>query len=618
MPRDSSLNRWTWAPCGATGPDAKRLCMYVSLLFWVALLLPGYAVARLIDEDDAECGLLGLIGLSYFWACALLAPVSILCYVLQLPVAVFSVACLVAIVGGIIVIHRRKWWKPIRMLLIAGVAFELAIVAVDVACSLRRGSFLSGDAEMHVGRIRFLLTHGFSNQGPYLNIPTFFRLYHTNLQHALYAACSQVTATDYLDVWYVSLAWAKLVVAGGVNYLAWRVLGSKQAAWLPTLFGLATNAPVPYITYPNQLAPLWLLPLGLGVAMEFLHGRVRPGVPWKLAAISFVIGQTHGLYAVFLGMVLAPIFAVVIIARMVRREATGWARWACLAALLAGAPFLLVTRYWGDVTPPDADARNQITRDVREQNESFHTLPHDRVVLKAEKLFADHPAIRLGFIVAGLVGLYALGRRREALALGGIVAVVLALLLVPILCTLLIKILGERWIALRLLTVLISVLAISAGGAIALAVERLKPRWWVRVPVACGVIALAIGPIWNRAEYSWREYVQDTLKPAEERHAWLRYLRRQRAFLVENVDPGSIVLAHPRDGRMVVMLCNCYVVLPDRAAGMSPSIPLRRADLMMMLDPNTPWPERRDMLRHYGVTRIYKSDLLKDYLGWTK
>ena len=107
--------------------------VYLTLLFWLALLPPGYVVVRAFCREDLESGPLGGAALSYAAVLALLSPVSILCYVLRLPVAVMSFACVAAFLAGIAIITRRRWWREIVKLLAAGICVELAIVAADLA-----------------------------------------------------------------------------------------------------------------------------------------------------------------------------------------------------------------------------------------------------------------------------------------------------------------------------------------------------------------------------------------------------------------------------------------------------------------------------------------------------
>jgi len=605
--------------------------MFVSLLFWLALLLPGYALARCVcpgdftDSGDVPgerpaCGMLGVVALSFFWAFALLSPASMLCYVLHLPVFVFSAACVAAIVAGVVVIHRRRWWRPMGRLMVAGVGIELLLVVIDLVFAARTGAFFSGDAEMHLARIRYLLDHGFSNRGPYYDVDSFFWLYHTNLLHALFAACSQLTGTGYLSVWFTSQVFAKLVIAGGVYYFAWQALRSRWAAWLPALFLLANSAPVTYLMYPNKLAPMWLLPIALGVCIA----AVREGPLWAhvctLAAASLVLGQVHSLYAFFMGLVIGPILGVWLAARLIRRSGGSRVLCGCLAALFAGAPFMLYARYGGERPPRDPDAPVARTPDEEELRDKFHELDNDRIVLKFGEFLGDHTALRLVLFAAGAVGLALLGRRRESAVLVALVAINMVVLFVPAICTALRDLMGARWILLRIGSIAGVAVIVGFLGAVGLAVERFVPRPHpLRVGqmfVSLAVAALGLMLIWSRGEYSWKEYLAHVRAPAVKRYEWLNYLRYQRTFLREHVAPGSIVLAHPRDGRTLVMLHDCYVVSVDRSASVNLTGPQRQDDLALIYWERTSWEERKALLEKYHIDRVLRTMRSNHLLGW--
>ncbi len=84
--------------------------MYVTLLFWLGLALPGYVVVRLWAKDDLESGLLGTLGLSYLATLAVLSPVSIACYLVGAPLSVFSAACCLSVLVAVVELTRRQWW----------------------------------------------------------------------------------------------------------------------------------------------------------------------------------------------------------------------------------------------------------------------------------------------------------------------------------------------------------------------------------------------------------------------------------------------------------------------------------------------------------------------------
>lgn len=592
--------------------------MHVTLLFWLGLLFPGYAAARLVDDSDAECGLPGMLGLSYFWSFALLAPISLAAYLLRLPVAVFSVTCVVLVIASLVLIYRRRWWGPLARVVLAGLGLELALLVVDLVFTGRTGAFYSGDAELHVARIRFLLDHGFSNRGPFVKTETFFWLYHTNLVHAVFAACSQVTLVDYLGVWFVSQVWAKLAIAGGVYYFAWQALRSRWAAWLPTLFLLAGMAPINYLMYPNKLAPLWLVPIGMGVCIAMVRDAPRWRHAVKLAALSFVLGQVHSLYAFFMGLTLAPILGTYLIVRWRRRLDGRLILLGCLLGLLAGAPFMLVARYGGERTPRDPKAPVVRTDGEEELGDRFHELKNGWIMLKFGEFLGDHSTLRLGLAAAGFTGIALMGRRREAAVLAALVAIPMFVLFVPPVCSALRDLMGARWILLRIGPIAGVAVATGALGAAGLAIERFVPRWWARMPVSLAATALGMSLMWSGGEYSWKKYLEDMIKPGAERHEWVDTWRVLQQFYREQIERGSVVLAHPRDGRLLVMLHDCHVVLVDRGGGVDLTAKERREDLTRMFSPKTSWDERKALFAKYGITRVLNTVRSKPLLGWTE
>ena len=46
--------------------------MYVTLLYWLALAIPGFAVLCVLDAGELRSGALGTLGLSYLWTLGLL------------------------------------------------------------------------------------------------------------------------------------------------------------------------------------------------------------------------------------------------------------------------------------------------------------------------------------------------------------------------------------------------------------------------------------------------------------------------------------------------------------------------------------------------------------------
>ena len=320
--------------------------------------------------------MLGTVALSSLGAFALLSPVSILCYLLRLPVAVFAVAALIAMVAAAVQIIRRGWWRDLGKLLAAGIGVELLILIIDMVMGGRVGAFIAGgDARLHVARIRFMLDHGMSNQDPFIAATCFFPVYHTNLLHALHAACSYVTRMDPLSAWFMNLVWAKLLIASGYYFLAWCVFERRCVAWIVALFAIGWLAPVTFALYPNQLAPNWLFPMMMGFAVQACRATCPWRVPLKLAIASLLLGQIHSLYAVFAGIALGPVLAGVFLVRMLRRHEHRRRSGACLLALFVAAPFVLISR--SGMAPPPQGETTEL-----EQTDAFYHAEAGLVVFK--------------------------------------------------------------------------------------------------------------------------------------------------------------------------------------------------------------------------------------------
>src|ERR1043166_5140734 len=293
--------------------------MTASILFWLALPLPGYALLRRFSPHDTESGLLGTIALSYLYSLGLLSPASIFSYLVHLPVGLFSSYIVLVVTGSIIEIVRKRWLADLARLLIAAAGIEMLILLADLLIGARLGAFLPSDAKVHLARIRFLLDHGFSNDDPYLAGHWFFPIYHTNLIHALYAACSQITRSEPIFAWYESLPWGKLLISAGTYYMVWCVFRRKWPAWTAALFVIGVRGPYTYLIYPNQLAPFFLIPMMIGFLIKASERPTQWASAVKLAVGSLLLGQFHGLYVIFTLIALGPLLAAIAIWRIVNQ-----------------------------------------------------------------------------------------------------------------------------------------------------------------------------------------------------------------------------------------------------------------------------------------------------------
>jgi len=444
------------------------------LAFWLLLVLPGYALVRGRFRADMKAGLLSAVALSYVGTFLLLSPLSLACYAMGWPLGVFIGGCGALCLAAGIHLTWTRAWRELADLAAAAMSLELFIVIALLVLAARAGSHFDGDTIFHLARVRFLGDHGLTNQSPYFEFPAFVGVYHSNLFHALLAAGASVTRTDDFAMWRATLAWANVVAMGGCYTLAWQVFGRQAAAWTAAIAAGVSLAPVTMLTYPNKLAAFWLLTLMIGFAVEALRAGARWDLAFKLAATSFVLGQVHALYAVFGGLVVAPVLLVALVKRLWRPAHGRLALVGCLAALWAGAPFVLhITARFG--TPAPAEAPQPATEPVAKE-------PHyDRFLHFDGGWLMERPGRipRDAYLAAAAVALTLLTRRRrDAVALVFAVLVPAALLLVPPLCAWSVALFGKLWILLRLHVIWrLVVLATLPGLAAYLAEPWACKRW---------------------------------------------------------------------------------------------------------------------------------------------
>lgn len=562
-------------------------------LFWLALLAPGYAAVRLVCKDDIKSGLLGTVALSYMAVFALLSPVSILCYLLELPLAVLSGACLLACFGGLFLITMRRWWRDIGGLMLAAASVELLILIIDAVMGARAGGYLAGgDVRLHLARVRFLIDHGISNLDPYTAEACFLPIYHTNILHALYAACSQLTGVDYLGVWYATLPWAKVVTAGGIYYLAWRVFDRQWVAWALALFTAAWLAPATYLLYPNKLAPHWLIPMMLGFTVEAC-GRCDRRTALKLAVGSLLLGQVHALYAIFVGIAVGPALAMTWVARWIRRRADRWRVAACLAALFVGAPFVLIAHFGREraerAQPPPI-----------EQTQKFNHLDNGWAILNPPWLRGGQGKVHVALLALGTAAALACRRREQTGMLVGITGTLIAILFIPPVCSAAIRVLGKEWIVARLGSILLTALLVLALGGICYWIADWVRRKWLRALISIAIVFAGAQFVEGKEPHDWSTYLRIVKAPAEERHHLMNGMRTFSEFCRQSIPAGETVLADGPTQTWLVMLHDCYVVAVGLGGGVT-NLAERQADLQAMLERETPWPVRRSLLRKYDI-----------------
>ena len=570
--------------------------MYVSLLFWLGLALPGYVLVRHLAGDVLKSGLLGTLSLSYLAILALLSPVSILCYVVGAPLAVLSGACWVVFVAALAELTRRGWWRDLGKLVLSGASVGLLIIAADAALGARTGASMGGDAQVHWARIRCLVDHGFNNADPYVSADYFFPTYHTNILHALYAACVQITSVDHFGVWFASLVWGKLMVASGMYYLAWCVFGRQWAAWLAAVYVVGAYGPVTFIVYPNKLAPLWVLPCAIGFAVQALQA----GSTWtscvRLGIASLLLGQIHGLYALFAAVLLAPVLGAVALHRIVRRRPDRWLLAACVLALAVGLPFPLVSKLTTQTSSSGGSSPSSATA----SDGTFVRFDNGWVMRNPRRGFGGR-RWRYALLGLGIAAALATPRRRQAGCLVGVVAVTGFVLYTPPVCTIAVNALGAEWILGRFEIVLHLALAALLAPAGAFWLEPRVRLWWARGLITLAVLPLSMVCVGHSAPYDWPTYVRQALADREERQARVNGYQSVRAFLADHLPPGETVLADQDLGMSFVMFHDCHIVAAGSSSNGVKDLAQRREDLRVMLAENTPWTLRRSLLNKYGV-----------------
>lgn len=580
--------------------------MHASLLFFLLLLLPGYVLLRYLAKDDLRSGLLGVVGVSWLLTLALLSPVSILCYVLAAPLGVFTGACVLAVVAAAVEVTRRAWWGEIGRLVVGGLCVEALIVATDMVLGSRVGAITEGDAVVHLTKIRFLLDHGFNNLDPFVSGNHFSPIYHTNLLHALYAACSSLTGIHHLSTWFASLPFAKLLIASGAYYMTWCVFDRRWPAWVAAVFTVACQGPITFAVYPNKLAPLWLAAMMIGFTVQACGRGASWREPLKLAAGSLVLGQLHALYGAFAGVVLAPALVVALGVRIVRREKAPWWPGVGVVALSAALPFLLIAR--SGMTPTSTSAPPvAITSAASADGTDASIDVPQRVTMAPRAGWGTVHDWRAAWLAVG-VACAAIGTRRKQAAWFLAVAGVAALILyVPWLTAAAMGVFQKKWILSRLGFVLYLGFVVLVPASIACLIEAKLRFWWVRSLVSVGTAALLIWMPISRSQppFTWTDYVSTARKPADQRHRYITNTSVVDGFCKQHIPPGATVLIEPWPGMVLTMNHDCYIVAPQTGSNGVDDLSTRRRDLNIMLSAKTPWAIRRELLRKYDVTHFF-------------
>jgi hypothetical protein len=584
-------------------------------IFWAALCLPGYALLRRIDRAALQDGALSTIARSYLATFAVLTPVAVVAYALQLPLAVLSTAIVIAVCGACVLLARDlqrplhwSWPSPVA-------ALCTAVLITDVVLGARVGTYMGGDAGFHVGRARMLLDHGFNNWDPVIAGHHFERNYHSNLYHALLASCAQLAHVSPAVAWLGAWPWAKVLSAASAGHLAIAIFRERWVGWLAATLASLFMATTSALPFPNTIAAYWLLSMGLAFAVDALTAdRSFRSAAW-LAVSAAALAQVHELDAVFLTLLAGPCLAAQLAWRSVRRLPGRRQTLAALLALGLSVPWLVVPvlpRLQGVITQatsaPVAHADPAAKPyDTEKIDRSFVRLGNGMTMADPMRLIGLN-SYQTHLLVAVLLGL-ASTRRRHLLAPAGILLVTCIALYFPPACTLLLRVTGAPWILWRIACVF-TVLAFAITpvvlpwlGEPTIAALSRKIPWrllgWCAA-AAYGVWLGAGSPPFTRQQY-WEDGVAGKIDQTVER------ARGATDFLDKHIGPAETIAAPLSADYRVTMYCNCYVLAParDRGARGVGDMSQRRDAIDALFDLRTAPDTRLSILRHYGLRHVY-------------
>jgi hypothetical protein len=587
---------------------------------WLLLLLPGFVVVRRFAAEELEAGLPAAVGVCAIASGGLLAPVVVVCYLIETPLVVLSGLVGLAVLASIAAVMHFGWWRDLGRLLLTGLALEMAVVVVDLVLGGRVGAILGADAVEHIGRVRFLVDHGLTNADPFVSAEYFYPTYHTNIWHALLAVVSQISRADHVTVWYAGLPVAKMLIVSGGAYAAWALFRSKWAALAVALFVLGHRGPITFLVYPNQLAPWFLLPMLVAFAVRATVDRRWSGVA-GVGVVALLLGMVHPMYAAFAVLALGPVVAVAAFVHLVRPRGFRLGAMACAGALLLALPWpaighMSMRASAGARRPSLVEAATASTSKPLERMELSSLMKrfdNGWVMHRLGRGFSGSQGFRVAWLVGAFAIVLAGSRRRAGLVVLGVFAAVAVFIYVPPLCTRLLAGLGAEWMLHRFATFQDVVFALLVPAAFATLVERflaeqsasprriapLLTRWSLGAAAIYGGAHCAHQP----RPYTWKHYVERAAAPRGVRTGGtIRPLLRLRDDLSRHLPPGSVVLAHESLAMQAVMVHDCRIVVPSRGGVGVEDLTERRRDLRRMLRRDTDDQERDELIRHYGVT----------------
>ncbi|MCA9294982.1 MAG: hypothetical protein KC983_00665 [Phycisphaerales bacterium] len=644
-------------------------------IVWLLLPLPGLALARMINPRLAEQGWPAVYAWATLATLALLSPVSILGYLFGVSLWVPVAAWILGAVASIVWLVRMNIWRELRTLGLGIVGVELLLI-VDAWFAYRHGTYFGGDTSVHLARVRFLVDHGLSNLDPFCAEPYFWPVYHTNIMHMLHAGIATCTRTDIFLVWFSNLMWSRIMVACSVYTLAWAIFRKPWIAWTAALFFLATQAHSSILPYPNKLAPFVFMPLILALGVRALRETDDWTPAWCLGAAGLVLGQVHGLYVAFAVAFVMPTILMGAGWQSFRAGTVQWKPIIAALALCIALPFPLVSYLVQksaqaeraadraaamsamSAMPATSDRPDQAmaTEDdnaaitapaplislAQNPNDPrgghFLTFDNGWIMRNPRRGFTALPMRPLLLLLRRVTGLVILRNRRTLIVFVPML-LMSVMLYVPPVCTLALNILGEEWVLLRAQFLYPLAYAVLVPTTIAACAALAYTRWivplvtsgddraasalWTTIiPRAGGIIAILLAVIAGfRYDHTWDAYysaensfIAEAMQSRDARVVAYRQRRMFTDHIEALVPPGATVLCDLEASALIRSFADVYTVASRSSSLGIPDLPQRRRDLEMMLAADTPWPQRRALLKKYDATYFIRDSMMP--LDW--
>jgi hypothetical protein len=392
--------------------------------------------------------------------------------------------------------------------------------------------------------------------------------------HAFVAAGSKLTLLDPIAFWLATLPWAKLLVSSAAATLCLRIGGSPLAQWAVCLYQLGFTLRMDWQLYPNQLAPLWLVPIGLsGCIGLFSTDRTRYHA-LLIGGAALLLGFVHGLYAGYLAVLGAATITALALHRVLARRGSigSTIRLGLFAAVLLAlpGPSLYVARaahqpaqanfdYQGGPPISRGSKPGRWTRALKPDRAGrYHIAPKRVLGGWTEQLLA----------AAALVALVARKRFVEATGIAASFSTCLMLLIVPAFAGFVIKSLGSAWMLERLVDVVnVQYIALLGAGLLpALAVAGRAARYAIGlIPVVVAVFAALLGSGGANAESV--AAIKLSFEPFRRMQVFRARLPTQLQRdqeLMRAIPAGSVVLTHPLAARQLRKLHDLKFVRASR------------------------------------------------------